>query len=688
MKKTTITGLIGLLITTPVLAETNINADNVIVTASRFEEDLSANPSVKIITHEEIQNSPSVSVPDLLRSLPGINIQTLHGNSGTDATIDIRGFGDAAISNTLILVNGQRLNSPDSTNIQWASIPVKAIDHIEVMSGDGTILYGDRATGGVINIITDKSGKSAASLTTTVGSYGYKSVDGYLSGALDHNGYFNTFIHTSDENGYRENSAETAYLISGRIGFNLDSATTFVDYSIFHVNNGLPGVLASGDYAENPKSSEIFPSSSSPINPKDLNQRQAKEGIKIRPGFSIALNQNLELSTEALFSYEKNKFTDPDQYSIKKDREIISYGFTPKLKWASDFLGYKNTMVGGYDYYYGKFNGQTNGILVNAGAEDYSTNANQTTQALYLQNTTSLTSNFDAIIGVRSEQIKQSAQQDAFCYTNTYPSLQDCLANYYGDTAMSGNGKATKNAYQLTLNYHDTNWGSYFKTGTSFRFSNLDEIFGYDPVYGNSIFYGSFLKPQTGYNNEIGLTYRDEKIDSRFSVYKIDVDNEIAYDPNLYSNVNLDPTKHQGLETQLSYKLLENLKAKVSYSYTEAKFTSGVYSGNTVPAVPKNMGFAQILWDQYRYGKYVAQVNYVGSRYFSGDFYNQDTKLSSYTTLDLKAVWDFKPITISFTGMNVLDKKYSSMGTYYGGNNYYYPANGRALYLSLTYDFK
>ena len=703
MKRSTIASLIGMLLSAPVFAEDfKLNTDNVIVTSSRFEEDLSSNPSVKIITHEEIQNSPSVSIPDLLRTLAGINIQSLHGNSGTDTTVDIRGFGDTAISNTLVLVNGQRLNSPDSSNIQWASIPVKAIDHIEVISGDGTILYGDRATGGVINIITDKSGKTAASLTTTIGSYGYKSVDGYLSGSLDHDGYFNTFIHTSDENGYRENSAETSHSVSGRIGYNLDSVNTFIDYSVFHIENGLPGVLSATDYAQNPRSSEIFPITSLPFSPKDLNQWQAKEGLKIRPGFSVALNQNLELSTELLFSYEKTKFTDPDQYDIKKNREITSYGFTPKLKWTSDPFNYKNVMIGGYDYYYGNFNGQTTGILSNTGADNYSTNANQTTQSVYLQNTTSITQKLDAIVGMRSEQIKQSAQQDAFCYYSYYSSLQDCFTPYsyiyqgvtynalYGDgnPSMSGNQKSTKNAYQLTLNYHDVNWGSYFKSGTSFRFSNLDEIFGSDPVNANTIFYGSFLKPQTSYNNEVGLTYKDTIIESRVSVYRMDIDNEIAYDPNSYSNVNLAPTTHKGIEAQLAYKILENLRAKLSYSYTEVKFTSGLYAGNIVPNVPENMGSAQLLWDQHQYGKYVAQVNYVGSRYFSGDFYNTDTKLASYTTLDLKAAWEFKPITVSFTGMNMLDKKYSPMGTVYGGVNYYYPGNARTLYLSLTYNFK
>ena len=80
---------------------------------------------------------------------------------GIDATIDLRGFGDTANSNTLILLDGQRLNPIDSGSISWSTIPLANIERIEIIRGAGTVLYGDRATGGVINIITDKSGLAA-----------------------------------------------------------------------------------------------------------------------------------------------------------------------------------------------------------------------------------------------------------------------------------------------------------------------------------------------------------------------------------------------------------------------------------------------------------------------------------------------------------------------------------------------
>jgi len=63
-------------------------------------------------------------------------------------------------------------------------------------------------------------------------------------------------------------------------------------------------------------------------------------------------------------------------------------------------------------------------------------------------------------------------------------------------------------------------------------------------------------------------------------------------------------------------------------------------------------------------------------------------KLSSYLTLDLKASWNIKPVTLSLLAMNVTDKKYSPTGVSAYGDLYYYPANPRTLYLSMSYDFR
>ena len=662
MKRSTVASLIGLVFTSPTFAAETINLDDIVVSSNRFSEsNASSATNIKIINKEEILNSPAISIPDVLRMQAGLNITSLYGNQGIDASIDSRGFGDAGLSNTLILLDGQRLNTIDSSSIQWASIPLAAIDHIEIISGGGSVLYGDRAAGGVINIITDKSGKSAASLTAGIGSYGYKSLDGYASEGSE-NLYFNTFAHTSDSNGWRKNSANKQWALSGSGGLLFNAGDAFVDYSVYHAENGQPGSVTIAQLQNNPRIA---------IHPLDS---QVKDGFRIRPGFKTKLADNIEFAAEMSLAEEKQHVDIlPPSSPRVLDRNLNTYSFTPRLKWAHGLGALSSTSVFGVDFYKGQVEANNNGT-------DPNVKANQNSQAIYLQNITSITKSLDFSSGLRLQRMRQQADQAAF--------------SDWGAAEVTGSAVNTKTAYDLGLSYHQTSWSTYAKIGSSFRFANTDELLGYND-YGDAVFTGNIIKPQTAINKEIGVAFNQNNIDGKLALYHMDLKNEISFLSTLSqgyffgSNINLDPTTHQGLEAEFGWQIISNIKAKFSYAFTDAKFKSSTYEGKLIPSVPTNTAHTQILWDTHQYGKYVAQLNYVGQRYISGDFTNTVDKLPSYTTLDLRANWDLKPIILSLSALNVTNKIYSPYAVLSSQHiNAYYPADSRAIYFSARYDFK
>lgn len=127
-----------------------IPSEPVIVTASRREQRIQEAPvSIATITAADLQMRNSVTLDEALRYIPGINMVqdqiNIRGSSGYS-----RGVG----SRVLLLLDGLPMLTGDTGEINWEAIPVHQIEHIEVVKGAGSALYGSSALGGVINVIT------------------------------------------------------------------------------------------------------------------------------------------------------------------------------------------------------------------------------------------------------------------------------------------------------------------------------------------------------------------------------------------------------------------------------------------------------------------------------------------------------------------------------------------------------
>ncbi|WP_295355854.1 TonB-dependent receptor plug domain-containing protein [Accumulibacter sp.] len=69
------------------------------------------------------------------------------------------------------------MNPIDLGSVNWSAIPLDSVERIEILRGAGSVQYGDKATGGVVNIITDKSGRPRFGATLGVGTRGTQTGD-------------------------------------------------------------------------------------------------------------------------------------------------------------------------------------------------------------------------------------------------------------------------------------------------------------------------------------------------------------------------------------------------------------------------------------------------------------------------------------------------------------------------------
>lgn len=138
----------------------------VVITASRTEELVTQAPSsVTVITREQILNSGAVSIADILRMVPGVDVQQ---DAGADWNVSIRGFVHIMANKVLVLIDGRTAYSDVYASVNWYELPVvlEDIERIEVIRGPLSSLWGANALLGVINIITRSAAESQGVLAT------------------------------------------------------------------------------------------------------------------------------------------------------------------------------------------------------------------------------------------------------------------------------------------------------------------------------------------------------------------------------------------------------------------------------------------------------------------------------------------------------------------------------------------
>lgn len=124
---------------------------------------LTAPASVTVITAEEIRQSGAISLPEVLRLVPGLHVAQIDGNKWA---MGIRGFTDRLARAMLVMIDGRAVYSPLFAGTYWEvqELPLSDVERIEVVRGPGGSLWGANAVTGIINIVR----KSAAASAGTV----------------------------------------------------------------------------------------------------------------------------------------------------------------------------------------------------------------------------------------------------------------------------------------------------------------------------------------------------------------------------------------------------------------------------------------------------------------------------------------------------------------------------------------
>ena len=634
MKKTTIASLIGLAFTTPLLAlpvfaAEQINLDEVTVKANRFEhKDTETTYASEIHTSKQIEESGAATLYDFLAQQTSLNVLPSYGNKATPS-INLRGYGgENGSQNVVITLDGQRLNNIDGSSQLLGAIPLGNIERIEISKGSGSVIYGDGATAGAIQIYT--KAKTGATIVSSLGNFGQKNsyvnagiserhIDLSVSLAHDSHDGFSKKDASGHKDQFTSNTQNVKLKIKPTDYLRVFAEGTSSRNDVRYVN-----YLSRLQFKDNPRQdSKRLDFFGNPV----LYTHQSLDTDQWKLGAEYDITDNLKLSATHFVEDKKSAFpTFVSDYDYRSNDVALSFN----NETVSAIIGYQD------------FDG------------DRETSTNITTkdnQATFIQ--TEYRPNWisDALTlsaGARNEKVR-------YRYNPIFGSkLSD---------------SESLNAWDIGANYRFTTELSVFANyNKGFQAPDIDRFFGFDQFY-NTIFNG-FIKPAESKTLNFGLNHTLSNNRLKVSAFYANLDNEIYLVPTFidpsYKNTNLDQSHKYGLEIQDYFKFNDSLNASLIYNYTRAKIDkendgAGTFNGKNLPGVPKHTVVANLNYQFLEHANLNLNHTWRAKAYAFNDFQNNfKQKQDSYNSTNLALSYQYKNFQV-FTAINNIFEQENSI---------------------------
>jgi vitamin B12 transporter len=469
--------------------------DPVLVTANRVPT-LATNvlADYDYIGPEEIQQAGQTSLVDLLQRQRGVQVSNGYGAGGSGATVFLRGTTNAQ---SVVLINGIRSDSAFNGGPTWESIPLPLIDHIEIIFGPQSSLYGADAIGGVIQIFTkDGNGPAKVNVSTGYGTYGTSVSDASIYGSTegDHKIHYSLGVSETLSTGFNTIAANNPYGMTA-----MKSGYT---------QNGITGKL-SYEWSEG----QIF----------GLQGFQSRMNTQI-PGFNTLDYSNNSNYVNCSWMVGSGCGTPGPQQSQNAISQMGIYTLFSRNQitnnWNSSLQGSISNN-----------NGQTI-----QGPTPYSPAYNpyiNTQQNLYTwQNDIQIGTDLLQLVGERRTQSVSTYQFN--CSTDVNCNAQSTSWGYVGPTGPSSGFSQTRDTNSIAGSYQ-------IKRGDNLANISLrnDNISGYGPQTTGSIAYGYFLSKEWRANFNYGTGFRAPSF------------NDLYY-PG-WGNLNLLPEKSKNTEAGIHF---------------------------------------------------------------------------------------------------------------------------------------
>jgi iron complex outermembrane recepter protein len=687
----------------------------VVSTGGRPQNLANVPSAVSVIQNRGIESLGYTGVPNMIQGQPGVYTS---GYSATpfDSAVVLRGFSSEPGNRVALLYDGRSLNTALG-DANWMSIFPELIDRIEILRGDGTVQFGNKAIGGTVNIIPKRPRQNPGTFWgAEIGSWhtdrewaASNMVRGPVAAGIFAGRFFSEGFRLYQGNGMDEEFVPrpgpwALYNVQGSINWKITPNLTFeISQLLSDRRNG------NATYVQQPQ----------------WGRRDTRDVAVFDYGFGMRLSPVWDGPTElwdavtigrllysgdrlgnfeAIYSYRRadQRITGISWFGLS-DQRWIDQGLSLKYYRTDKFSVVTNELTVGSDLWDGKFGRESRQIVQTFGTNAVEHQAEQSgyreSLSYYVMNQTRFWDRLYVDLGYRLENYD----------------LPDLYAN---DAArVVTNAKRIdrkKSASQWSVGFvYDKELGSsmYYKHSRMYRFPEFYDMvnlgaFGFPP---DPPFW--LLDPEEGTLEEVGIRHWfNRNIYASAVYYELDMDNEILYGMDQAGNqrnLNVQNVSHIGIELECLLKITPSWTVKGNWTKQKVLVRS-----NFLPALtpinqqttedkwlwqnPGEMGNLSLEYNNREWGfSSLITYHYVGSRYRINDPYNIAEPLEPAKWGDLTFSQSFfdNAATLYFGIKNFSDRQYAIIGTKSSPSLFdplgtsvpaaWYPNEGRTYYTGI-----
>ena len=653
------------------------------IQATRTDTDWLATPaSVYRIEQKNNENNLGINLSETLKGVPGLQLNNRE-NYAQDLQLSMRGFGARStfgVRGIRLYVDGIPATLPDGQG-QTSNIDLSSLDHIEVLGGPFSSLYGNSSGGTVLTSTKQGEGRDSIELGYAGGSHHKGRADIVLQGGADKAGEPSYVVSSSyfDTDGYRDHSAARKVLSNAKLTWDLDDGSK-VNWIVNHVdmNADDPQGLTREQWKTNPK--QVNDAKNIYDVRKEINQTQT--GLT----WTKPINDQHELYAMAYTGHREvtqyQSIPNTAQANPRHAGGVIDFSrdyYGADLRWTGKDLLPNTRFTAGFAFDAMDEDRQ--------GYENFDTAGNYGVKGNLRRDENNTLWNLDPYLQASWQFLPTWRLDTGLRYSNVHYQSKD---HYMQGTNVDDSGKTD---YDKLLPSAAFTWeispqlSTYLSYAQGFETPTFTEM-AYPTTGTSGINFA--LKPSSSDNYELGLKAQNSFGNFTAAIFHSETQDDIVSAGTLDGRStfqNADKTLRQGVELSWNKNLWRDLTVQASYSYLDATFDADIpntdpqkviYSGNYIPGVAKNQAYISLGWQPETGFNAGVDVRYMDKIYVNDT--NSDVAPSyTVTSANIGYVWknnDWKVRSYARID-NLFDENYvGSVIVNDGNNRFFEPADG------------